>query len=286
MHKSQICYRTRSDITAFSLLESGAFAFSTKVHGAKIFSASECSSIKNLSIEQLNYRTTAVAFSKSSELLALANGTTIHIINTQNKLLIQTIRTYEGTIEKIEFIPQSKYLVTGTANGRVMQYRYDGRSGLSRLCSFGQKSSKREEKKRNFISAFAFYNGILAVSGYGGIITILRMNTYTKRYTIEGTKARINALCFLDDSQIISGNNDGDITIHSLRKYIPAKTITTPFRDINSIVLMPNKNFIMVSGASRKLLLIDIQKAKIVATNYLTFEHNISHLHLLTLTNS
>ena len=276
----QECYRTRSDITTFTLLKEDALAFSTKVHGAKLFSTLECSAVKNLSLDLLGHKTTAVAFSKTEAIMAFANSNTIYIVNTQNKLLIQTIRTFEGEIEKITFIPDSKYLITGTSHGRVIQYRYDGRSGLSRLFSFTKNSLQRGEYKESYISAFSFFDGLLAISGNDGSIVILRLNTYRNRHIFDNLKARVSALCFLDNSTVVSATIDGLITIHSLKKYEIKKSIDTSLRNINSIVIMPNPNFIMLSGASHKLLLIDIKKAKVVATSYLSFDQNVSHLDL------
>jgi len=274
------CYKARSEVTSFTLLEDDTLAFSTKIHGAKIFSLLRCSALKNLSIELLGHKTTAVAFSKKEALLAFANSNIIYIINTQNKLLIQTIRTYEGEIDLIEFVPDSKYIVTGTKHGRVMQYRYDGRLGLSRLCSFGLNIHSKGRTSSNYVSSFAFHEKILATTGYGGIITILKMHTYTNRYNIEASKVRINSLCFLDSNNIISGNIDGVVAIHSLKKYQATKMIFTSLTEINSIVLMPNPQFIMVSGASKELVLIDILKAKVVSTSYLSFTKHVSQMQL------
>jgi len=276
-----LCYKARSEIKSFEVLEDDTLAFSTNIHGAKIFSHQSCSAIKNLSIELLNSNTTAVAFNQQGTLIAFANSNLIHILNTQTKLLVQTIRTFEGKIEILAFVPHSKYIVTGGKHGRVMQYRYDGRSHLSRLCSFGQGISKSKSRvKNNYVSAFAFKDNIFASTGYGGIITILKMNSYTNRYNIQAANVRINALCFLDDNRLISGSVDGVIQIHSLNKYQNIKNISTPFININSIIQMPNKRYIMVSAESKNLVLIDLLNAKVVSTNYLTFTKNISSIKL------
>jgi len=273
------CYKARSQITAFQILENDTLAFSTKLHGAKIFSVEECSALKNLSIELLRQKSTAVAFSQDSDLLAFANSNVIHIINTKNKLLLQTIRTNEGTIELLNFVPNTKYLLTGTKNGRVMQYRYDGRSHLSRLCSFGQgKPQTKERIKHNYVSAFAFFENIIAVTGFGGVITILKMHSYTNRYNIETSKVRINSLCFLNRHQLLSGASDGKLHIHSLKKYIPSKTIHTPFSSVHSLLLMANENFVLVAGDSRSIALFDIKNSKLVTSAYLTFHENVTKL--------
>jgi len=279
MLEKQLCYKARSDITALSVLKDNTIAFSTKVHGAKIFSLQSCSSIKNLSIEFLGYKTTAVAFHQEEDLLAIANHHIIYIISTKDKMLLQTIKTNVGIIEIIYFVPKTKYIITGTNNGRVIQYRYDGRAQLSRLCSFGQNSS-HHNVKNNYVSVFAFHETLFACSGYGGVITILKMHSYMHRYSINASKVRINALCFLDKNRIVSGNVDGLVQIHSLKKYQVVKNITTPFKNIKHILLMTNPNFIMVSGEDNRLLLIDITLAKVISNSYLSFKENVSMIML------
>ncbi|MDF1883393.1 hypothetical protein JHD49_05505 [Sulfurimonas sp. SAG-AH-194-C21] len=280
MLTQQGCYKARSDITAFTLLDDDSIAFSTAIHGAKVFSHQNCSALKNLSIEFLGQNTTAVCFSKDSDLLAFANDNIIYIVNTQNKLLLQKIRTYEGTIELIEFAPNSKYLITGTKDGRVMQYRYDGRSGLSRLCSFGQTEKKDVRISNNYISAFAFYDDLFACSGYGGKITVLKILSLSSKYTMSSSAVRINALCFYNKDRLISGSVDGTLYIHSLKQKKILSSLSTPFSNINNILIMPNPQYIMVSAVSKQLCIVDVEHFKVVSTSYLTFKHNVLNIAL------
>ena len=281
MFEKNECLKARSKINALSNIGENLVAFSTKTHGIKIFSSNTCRPTQNLSVEQLNYKTTAVAFSGKSRLFAFAHANIIYIMNIDSKIIIQTIRTNEGIIEMMAFVPNSLYLVTGTKNGRVMQYRYDGRFGLSRLCSFGHNAASSTPKiKNNYVSAFASKGALLAFSGYGGIITILKMHSYAGKHSIDASKVRINVLCFLNEEQIISGNVDGLIQIHSLKKYQKTVQISTPFTNIQQILLMPNPRYIMVSGKSKSLIIIDTLQEKIVSTNYLSFKENISQISL------
>ncbi|MEA1983974.1 MAG: hypothetical protein U9N39_10555 [Campylobacterota bacterium] len=281
MLSKEECYRARSQIEALCVLENNAIAISTKIHGVKILSHDSCSTLKNLSIDLLSHQTTAVAFSKKSQLFAFANHRIIYIFNSQNKTLLQTIYTNEGDIELLSFVADSKYLVAGTKHGRVMQYRYDGRAHLSRLCSFGQtRTQQKQHLKNNYVSAFAFKESLFASSGYGGAITILKMSSYANRHIINSSKVRIDALCFLEDDRIVSGNIEGFIQIHSLKKHQATKTIPTSFRNINKILLMPNSRYVMVSGQNKKLILIDAVLGKIASENYLSFNHNVTHMAL------
>ena len=275
------CYKARSEITAFTLLDDNTIAFSTAMHGAKIFSHEKCNALKNISIDFLGQNTTAVCFRKDSNILAFANNNIIYIVNTENKLLLQKIRTYEGSIQLIEFAPNSKYLITGTRDGRVMKYRYDGCSGLSRLCSFGQIEYKSTRAVRNnYVSAFAFYDNLLACTGYGGSITILKINSLSSKYTMYPSALRINALCFYNKDTLISGSVDGMLHIHSLKQKKIRATLYTPFDKINTILIMPNPQYVMVSGASEQLCIIDVKNAKLISTSYLKFKHNVLNITL------
>ncbi len=274
----QECLKARSNITNITVLDSTSIAFSTKVHGAKIFSMSDCSVSQNLSIELFGHKTTATAFSPEHKLLAFANSKIIYVVNLKNKTTIQTIRTDEGEIEILSFVGNSPYLVAGTKEGRVSQYRYDGKSQLSRLCSFPHKRESLQKIKNNYISALAFHGQYMACSGYGGSIILIKTNSLADKRVIESSKVRINSLCFLDNERLISGSIDGIVRIHSLKKKNKPQTINTPFTNIKNILQMPNSDYAMVSAASNKLAIIDLTTAKLVSKAYLTFESNVENI--------
>jgi len=273
------CSRVRSNITVLSVLEDNRVIFSTKYHGSKILSPTG-DTLKNLSIELLGSKTTAIAFSQTKDLLAFANGHILYIYNTTNKLLLQTIKTNEGKITLISFIKNSKYLITGTKHGRVMQYRYDGRSALSRLCSFGQELRKKVGDKHNYVGAFAQNENTIACSGYGGIITILKINSYQTREYIQASKTKISALSFLDSSRLISATIDGVIQIHSLKKYQQTKVLKTSMHGIKEIVHLKNRDFILVCGEAKRVMLVDIENLKVANASYLTFKDEITQMKL------
>ncbi len=273
------CNRVRSNITMLSVLDDNRVIFSTKYHGSKILS-SVGDTLKNLSIELLGSKTTAIAFSQTKNLLAFANGNILYIYNTTNKLLLQTIKTNEGNITLISFIKNSNYLITGTKNGRVMQYRYDGRSALSRLCSFGQGLRKKAGDKHNYVGAFAQNENTIACSGYGGIITVLKINSYQTREYIQASKTKISALSFLDSNRLISATVDGTIQIHSLKKYQQTKVLKTSMHGIKEIVHLKNRDFILICGEAKRVMLIDIENLKVAHPNYLSFKDEVTQMKL------
>jgi hypothetical protein len=273
------CSRVRSNITVLSLLEDDKVIFNTKYHGSKILSP-EGNTLRNLTIELLGPKTTAIAFSHTKELLAFANNNIIYIYNTTDKHLLQTIKTNEGSITLISFIKNSKYLITGTKNGRVMQYRYDGRSALSRLCSFGQGLRKKAGDKLNYVSAFAQEGNTIACSGYGGVITVLKPNSYQTREYIQTSKTKVSALSFLDSYRLISATVDGVIQIHTLKKYQQTKTLKTSIQGIKEIVHLKNRDFILICGEAKRIMLIDVKNLKVAHPSYITFKDDITHMKL------
>lgn len=276
------CFQTHSKITNITVLSDELIALSTKLHGIKIFSLSDCAIQEDFSINLLGEKTTATAFSKEHKLFAFANSQTIHIINLQNRTTLQTIYTDEGEIEVLTFVENSAYLITGTKEGYVSQYRYDTKTQLSCLCSFPNLLTKSTlHVKNSYVSAITSNETYIASSGYGGDITLIQINSLAEKIRLQTSKVRINVLLFVESKTLISGNADGIVQIHSLQKEPTFKNITTPFTSIKNIILMPNKRFIMVSADSKKLILIDIDLAKIVSYNYLVFEHKVEKL-LLT----
>lgn len=276
MPKVMECQSGRSEITELKVLDDNLVAFSTKIHGINIFSSVDCSvKLKiNRVHEQLNSNTSATTFSPNAQFLAFAVKKQIYIFHMPSRTLIKTIYADNEDIETLSFDTDSKYIIAGTANGRVLQYRYDGSSLLSRLCSFESKkpSSKSNE---SFISSVSFYKNRLACGSYNGEICIVDLHSRANKTFISNSKVRISDLCFIDENTIISANNDGNIYINYLDGRQKPKRINSGFTSISSITLMPNPNYIMINGGSNYLTIYDIKKFKIVHSKYIEFKDKI-----------
>jgi len=229
-------------------------------------------------MEHLGLNTTATAFSKDHMLLAFANSKVIYIVKLLENTVSQTIITNNGDIEILSFIDATPYLIAGTKDGHVSQYRYDSDVQLSHLCSFPSQNQSADIIKNNYVSAITFHNQYIACTGYGGSIVLLNISSLTDKRVINASKVRINALCFLDKDRLLSGSVDGIIRIHSLKNIAQAKKITTPFTNIKNIIKMPNSNYVMISAESNKLAIVDLTLAKVVSSNYLTFKSNVEHI--------
>jgi len=280
MPKIKECQKVRSEVTALRALHNNSIALSTRTHGIRIFGADDCQNKQILSIPQLNYKTTAIDFHISKNICAIANDKIIYIISLTNKSILQTIFTHNGTIDILHFVPNRPYLVSGTNEGRVMFYRYDGHSGISRLVSFPHVRGKRKITN-NYVSIFAFSQNYIASSGYGGCVALVHLNSHKQVKVFCDSKVRVNSLCFIDEKKLLFGNVDGTIYLQALKNKEKALSINMPFTDIKNIIHFPQSNFAIISGKSNNISLINIKTAKVISQKYLTFQDEI---HTMTLT--
>ncbi|MBU1659767.1 WD40 repeat domain-containing protein, partial [bacterium] len=276
MPKIKNCLIARSEITELKKLSNNSIVFSTKLHGIRIINPEDCQVTFNFAYESLNSKTNVLAFSPDEELLAFANDTVISVVHMPSRKVINTIHTHNEKAELLSFDQSSTYLLVGTSNGRVLQYRFNNSSLLSRLCS----SSLFNEKK-NPISCFALHNNTIAYSAYGGSISIVHLYSQSNKTVLQNLKASICALCFSDAHTLISGNSDGIVEIRSLLDKNIYVKINTPFTKVTQILLMPNPHYIMVCGGTNTLAIIDIQKSKILHSKYLEFEDKVQKFELI-----
>ncbi|QOY54650.1 hypothetical protein HUE87_12465 [Candidatus Sulfurimonas marisnigri] len=272
------CQISKSNITSLKVLDNNNFAYSTKLHGIILIDLNKCETKKNITNKYLNPSATAHSFSPNSKIFAFTNNHMIYVIDIETNETLQTIQTPDEDITMLSFDSSSTYIIAGTANGRVLQYRHNKTSLLARLCSFPHnRSSIYLNIKDNeiFVSAFAFHKKMFASAGYDGAIFIIDLFSHSDRKIITHNRTRVETLCFADENTLISGNSDGTIDITSLGNTKVHKTINTPLSTVKHIILMPNPDYIMVAGRTNIVTIIDIKKLKITHNKYLELSSNI-----------
>ena len=262
------------------LLEEGKLGFVTKVHGAKVLLEKNCSTLQSLSLKELNYTTTATSFNQDGSLLAIANGSALFIISTQTKVPIQTLRSFDGDISLLHFLTDSKYLIAGTTSGRLLEYRYDARLQISRLCSFGYADAHKSRAKERSVTAFTHYDKLIAAGNSQGEIIALKRNSSLFKEHILTENAAIVALAYLNASQLVSANAKGQIFIHTLAHPKKQIKIDSPFTCIHKFVLVPNTDYLLLCGDAGKLAIINTKLGKIFRANFLSFTKEITDIHL------
>jgi len=284
MLETSLCLRARSTLTEVKKLDNNLLAFSTEHHGAKIFSFDNCNIESNIIHESLNALCGAVAFSPNSEFIAFAVKNYIFILHIASKIVIKKIKTDNEIINMLEFDLESKYIIAASTSGRILQYRYDGSSLLARLYSFGV-NEKVHNSSRSLVSSIAFHKNFVTIGGNCGTIFTINLNSRTNKVIIQNKKLRINALSFIDEETIISGDEKGNLYINSLKNSKLLKKIETGFTSIKQIVLMPNPNFILVIGNASYVSLYDIRSFKLIHAKYIKFSDTVKKVIVFDETN-
>ncbi|MCX6075485.1 MAG: WD40 repeat domain-containing protein [Campylobacterales bacterium] len=272
------CHSNRSEITELKVLDNNFVAYSTKTHGIKIFSHKDCSVQLNVNMLHENFASAdATAFSPNGEYLAFCVKTVIYIIHILSKTVIKIINTYKEEIEILSFDLESKYIIAGTAAGRILQYQYDGSSFLARLCSFS-RTSQTQMLTQSFVSTFKFHKNRLACGSHFGDIFIVDLHSRVNKNYLTNSKARVNAICFLDEKTVISGTSDGKLFINYLDNMKESRRIDTSFTTIANIILMSNPNYAIISGNAKHVSIYDIKNNKIVQNKYIKFTEKVNDI--------
>jgi len=268
------CHRGRSDITAFNKINTESFIFSTIHHGIKIVSSKDCSALVNFKDDNLNFNTSAICFSSDGQLVAFSTLTHLYIADIINKKIIKSIYLDGMKLLILSFDASSKYIVAGNIDGRTLLYRYDSSSLLARLCSFPHQRAKTKIKN-NFESAIVFYKNLFAISGYGGAIFIIDIYSQANKAVLSHGTSRKNALLFLNNEMIVSGDNEGVLRFISIQNNKLIKSINLPFEKTKQIIQIPNTKYLAIHNGEDNIFIVDSKEYKIIHSNYLNFEDKI-----------
>lgn len=266
----------KSDIQELKIIDDYLVAYSTKEHGIEIFNCNDNKLISNITHKYLNTNAKVSAFSPDGKMFAFINNQTIYVLDIQNKNILQMTDTDSEDINTISFDASSKYIIAGTRNARVLQYRYDSSPVLARLCSLAHT-----ESHENLVSSFAFYTHYFACGGNDGSIYIVDLRLQSKICNIQHNKSAIGALCFLDENTIVSGNKAGEVHITSLHDVKNYKSVSTPIPSIKQIILLQNQEYAMVAGDSNIISVVDIKRRKIAHSKYVELKTKITKIALI-----
>lgn len=269
------CQVAKSDILEFDVLNDSVVAYATKSHGINMFELDECEALTGFSVKNLNSDVVCSAFSPNGSLYAYLSNQTIHVMDMHAQEIIQSIEINGEEIEIVAFDSSSTYIIAGTKNAKVLQYKYDTPVLLSRLHSFAHSYHG------DYVSSFAFYSDYMACGGSGGAIYVANLRSRTTRCIISNSTSRSSALLFLDEDTIVSANVRGEISVTSLNDVRCFNSVKTSLLSIKQIIPMQNPDYVMVSGATKSVSIIDIKKYKVSHSKYLEFDADISKIALV-----
>lgn len=279
MLETSHCLRIRSPIRELKRLNNNLIAIATASHGAKIISYEDCENEVSITHEQLNSETTAVAFSPNAEFIAFSQKSHIYILHIPSKIIFKTIYTDYEVVQKLSFDLESKYIIAATASGRVFQYRYDGSSLLGRLYSF-EHNPEKINSKVSTVSAFAFHDNIMACGGNNGTIFTINLHSRANKVIINNDTARVNSLCFLDHTHLLSADTKGCIYLNSIKTSKLIKKVDSPFIRIKQILLMPKAQYFMVIGGTKNVAVYDSKNLKLLHAKYVELEEVVTSLEI------
>jgi len=272
----------KSNIIEVKVLSDSLVAYCTEFHGVEIFDFNSCKIKKTIANPWLDLSMNICSFSPNLKLFAFVNNQVLCVSDIESNELVYTIEVRDEEIEIISFDLSSNYIIAGTKHGKVLQYKINSSSHLFKLYTFTRdRFDSKNNEIESFVTAFAFYEKKFACSSYDGTIFVMDLLTKTNKNLISSNKVRITALCFLDENTLLSANDNGKVDIFSLNRENSFRSIATPILDIKQIIIMPNPNYIMISGNSNVTTIVDIKNFKITHSKYIKFHAEINKIALL-----
>ena len=218
------------------------------------------------------------AFNIEKKLIAIASQEKIYLYNSKTKKPFTTLQTHDGLITGIYFITNTPYILTTTANARVMLYNYTTSHYSVRLYSWIKKY-KTELPIR--ISALTIRtNKLLAIGSANGTITLVSLQNYTTIVNISLSYAAISSLSFGEKNNLIAIDAHGEIFVYDLENMKKTKSITTPFTQTKQLLHIKKSPFFLLHSNKNSIALFQSDTCKIVRNNYIQLHHNIAYIRL------
>jgi hypothetical protein len=278
MYKVYECGSVRSDIIKLEILNHSCIAYCTKSDGLQVVDFHSRKIMKTVQNPYPDLDINACSLSPNSKFFAFSNSSFLYIADLESNKIVYTIETdEEDAIDILSFDLSSNYIFTYAKNGKITQYKIDSIGVIFKLYSFKEEQITEE----NFITAFAFYEKKFAYSTNNGMIFIIDLLTQTKKHMTAFDKSRIGALAFLDAETLLCANDLGILYTFFLNSQNRYKSIQTKISQIKEILIMPNRDYLMISGRSNIISLVDIKNFKILYDKYIKFHTQINKIALI-----
>lgn len=207
-------------------------------------------------------------------ILGSKENQTLHMIDLLVKKQIHRFELHKQSPTAIAFSPDGEHFVCGTDHGRVLLWRSDTTTMISRLHSFPEYTSLYTKPKINYVSAIAFHENMVATSGYGGsvVLTNYRTQTHTQRFSLGTMKNQ--ALLFYKDTVIV-GNQNGVLLKINRNKKISKQRLPTALGEIKDLVQI-GSSYVLVVSKQNYISLLNAETMKIIKERYIELSHPIT----------
>jgi len=229
----------------------------------------------------------SISFSPDRKYLAYSekDQSVVRVIDLQTQKLHHSFPTLQNKIETLCFDPTSSYLIAGSVTGRVYLWNLFATGQISRLSSFPEYTPNLFSRPTvNYVSAACFSQSgrLVATSGYGGSIVITNIHTEVSPKRVTPNHVRINALCFIHEEYIAAGNIEGGLDIIDLNTAQVHKHYQTSLGNISAVCPTRSGSYLIASGHTRHLSLIDLKENRIIKAEYIQVSSKVTCLDITT----
>ena len=103
------CLKFRANVLDIDRINNEFIAVASQNQNIKIIAPRECKVIKNLYFDLLGKTTTAITFHPTQDIIAIANGETLYILDATHRNIMHTIQTHSGAITLLTFLAGTSY---------------------------------------------------------------------------------------------------------------------------------------------------------------------------------
>ena len=217
------------------------------------------------------------AFNQKKTILVIAKDENIFIYDTQTKKQIHTLKSQDGTIKQLYFLPDDLHIIYATTNGHVVLSHYKHNYSYSLIFS---TITKYKTQLPIQITAIAFYQHLLAIGSADGKVALIHQSSYETIDMLYYSNAAICALCFDDTNSLVIINSHGEIFTHDIEAIKATQRIVTNLSDTKQLLHIPKSDFLLINSHKKSLTLFDLKKQKIISNKYLPSSHPISYIEL------
>ncbi len=269
------CKTERSAIIHLQQLKNGQIGVVTEHDGVYLLDPETCKTITHLKIEELEPYGKGIAFSPDGGYFAFSHetpkGHALRLIDIRSKTVVRSYSTQENSVEQLAFDPSSTYIVAGTSTGRVFIWRIDGINLIARLSSFPEFTpTLLTAPTHNYVSAIAFSDTMVATTGYGGSIVVTNLRTQANTHRLKPGIRRIDAICFMDEKHLISGNEDGLVELIHVEEHRHIKRVRTNIGAISHLHYFSEHQFLLAASKYNHVALINMQTMEVAENHYIT----------------
>ena len=271
-------------IAYLSILSDGSLAI---VDMANNFSVTDLVSLDksfeiSLKKAYVHIQKQSISFSLDGKYLAFAEKeqSVVRVVNIQTHKLHHSYPTHNNNVETLCFDPSSSYLVAGCVTGRVFLWSLFSTGSISRLSSFPEYSASFTQPKVNYVSyaCFSPSGSLVATTGYGGSIVITDIHTEVSPKRITPKHVRVNAMSFVGEDFLCAGNIEGGIDFIDLSTSQILKHFGTGLGAISSFCVSKSLSYVLVSGSSKSVVLIDLKEKKVVDKDYIRLNSKVTRM--------